>query len=78
MVKKYYLDNKQIYIEGFAKFMKEQADEEFFDYEIKKLFKEYMYDYKNIKVDLRNKFWVSVMREGMITAGFHFHSPIFL
>ena len=61
----YYIENKEAYILGFFDFMSDQVDDEFTKQEVKQLFKEYMFNYKNIKVDLRFKFWLDIIDESM-------------
>ena len=73
-INNYYIENKHFYINGFANFINEQTEEEYTDEESKKLFKFYMYDYKNIKIDFRLKFWKIVFFEAMKKAGFIFNN----
>ena len=72
MISNFYLENEETYIKGFAVVMKEMSDHEFTTDEAREYFKRYMYDYKNIKVDFRQKFWRVVFHKGMTEAGFKF------
>lgn len=70
---KYYFDNQQHYIDDFASYMSDLTDEEFTTEEAKKLFKDFMYCVKNIKVDFRFKFWQETFKKGMEKAGYRFN-----
>ena len=72
MISKFYEENQEKYVKGFACFMSELTDKEFTTDEVKQLFKDYMLDYKNIKVDFREKFWVITFQKSMKEAGFVF------
>lgn len=68
-----YEDYKDIYINAFASYMSDLTDEEFTTDEAKKLFKDFMYYAKNIKVDFRFKFWQETFKKGMEKAGYRFN-----
>ena len=57
MISKYYLDNQEAYVRGFASFLTALTDHQYTKQEYNKIFKDYMLDYKNIKVDMRLHFW---------------------
>lgn len=61
----YYEENKNTYIKGFATFLKNEIDEELTTKEAKNIFKKYMYEYKNVVVDLRLNFWNSIIKESL-------------
>lgn len=61
----YYEENKNVYIKGFATFLKNEIDEELTTKEANDIFKKYMYEYKNIIIDLRLKFWKSIVKESL-------------
>lgn len=69
-MKSYYVENEENYIKGFASFMKMQDDDIFTNQEIRALFKDYMFDYFNIKVDLRVRFWRSIVIKALKQCGF--------
>ena len=73
MINSYYVENVNCYIEGFADYILNLPDDEFTPTEANKHFKEYMYDFKNIVVDLRTRFWKEAMLSGMRKAGFRFN-----
>lgn len=68
----YFEEHEKDYVKGFAVVMKSMSDHEFTTDEARAIFKNYMFDEKNIKVDFRQKFWRLVFHKGMTEAGFKF------
>ena len=71
MTNTYYLEHRQDYVDGFANYMKREADTEFAYDEVKEIFIGYMYNHKNIEVEF-NPFWQAIMNDAMKQAGYHF------
>ena len=69
----YYEENKETYINDFAKVMSEQVDTEFSTDEAIDIFKQFMYMSKNIKVDMRKKLFREIFACGMKKAGYQFN-----
>ncbi len=65
MVNGYYIESKDFYINGFASYLMLQPDDEYTTQEINEMFKYYMYDFKNILVDLRHPFWKEIRNQAL-------------
>ena len=71
MINEYFVENRHFYVNGFAdEFRYEVGDVNAVETDyVNKLFKWYMWFYKNIKADLRLKFWRDVRDDALSKCG---------
>lgn len=68
----YFEKYKDIYIKDFAKAINEQRVDEFTEREAISIFKHFMWFSKNIKVDMRKRFWKEIFSKGMKKADYRY------
>jgi len=77
MINEYFVENRHFYVNGFAdEFKNEVGDVNAVETDcVNKLFKWYMWFYKNIKVNLRFKFWRDVRDDALSKCGLERKQP---
>ena len=75
VISSYFKEHEQDYIKGFADYIAEDT-QELTQEEAIKLFKDYMLFYKNIIVDMRNRFWKQVFLNGMKLGGYFYNGKM--